>query len=83
MSGGAMSAISAFWSRWTSRSRLDAIVSSGELSETAIRNSPVAKSAIRQRGGGSFRASHAYHAAAAIARPMNAGSKLKLVALTR
>jgi hypothetical protein len=53
------------------------------LSDTAIRNSPVAKSARRQRGGGSFRASHAYPAAAAITSPMKAGSKLKLVALTR
>ena len=48
--------MSPFWSRWMSRRYLDAIVSSGELSEAAIRKSPEAKAAIRQAGGRSERA---------------------------
>src|SRR3954471_9027787 len=83
MRGGARSAISAFCSRWISSNRFAAIVSSGELSDAATRRSPMEKTATRQRGGGSERAAHAYAPAAAAASTRKAGSKLKLVALTR
>ncbi len=43
--------MSAFWSRCISRRYFDAIVSSGELSEAAIRKVPEAKATTRQRGG--------------------------------
>jgi hypothetical protein len=54
---GATSAMSAFWSRCMRSRYCDAIVSSGELREAAIRKRPDAKARTRQRGGAAARAS--------------------------
>ena len=48
--------MSPFCSRWMSRRYFDAIVSSGELSEAAVRKSPEEKAASRHAGGRSVRA---------------------------
>jgi hypothetical protein len=64
MSNGAMSAMSAFCTRWKSRRRFAAIVSIGELSDAAMRTSPVTNDAMRQPFGRSRRAARAYATAA-------------------